>query len=278
MAAIGQHNQLRIVKFVDFGAYLDGLDMGEILLPKRYQTEDMKIGDKIDVFLYLDSEDIPVATTETPLITVGRCAVLKVVEVNEVGTFMDWGLMKDLLVPFGEQVQPMKVGRSYLVTAYIDDRSGRIVGSNRLEKHLSDVSIYHKAGKAVDMFVVGETELGYKVVVDQHFLGVLYRDEVPRVLKPNEAISGFVKSVRSDGKLDLSMRPPRAQQTFDTLSEKVLQHLRDNDGKSNITDNSSPEEILKAFGTSKGKYKKTIGHLYKQGVIKLSKTEISLAD
>lgn len=276
MAALGQFNQLPIAKFVDFGAYLDAGDMGEILLPKRYLPEGLEIGDTVDVFLYLDSEDTPIATTEKPLVTVGRCAVLKVTDVNKFGAFLDWGLMKDLMVPFGEQVERMQVGKSYLVTAYIEDRSGRIVASNRLEKHLSDKSIYHKAGQPVEMIVIGETPLGYKVVVDQHFMGLLYRDEAPRKLKPNEQISGYVKEIRPDGKLDLSMRAPRAQQTFDALSEKVLEHLRDNGGRSTITDTSSPEEILKVFGTSKGKYKKTIGHLFKQGVIKLTKDEISL--
>lgn len=276
MAYLGQINQLRVVKFVDFGLYLDGGDMDEILLPKRYVPEGVEIGDQIEVFLYLDSEDLPIATTETPKITVGKCAVLKVVEVNQVGAFLDWGLMKDLLVPFGEQVYPMKVGESHLVTAYIEDRKGRITASNRLDKHLSDKSIYHKPGQMVELIIADTTPLGYKAVVDQHFIGLLFKDEAPKQLRVGQKITGFIKTIRPDGKIDLSMRKNAPGEVYDSLSTAILEHLKESGGSSTITDKSSPEAIHDAFGVSKSSYKKAIGHLFKLKKISLTKEKISL--
>lgn len=276
MAFLGQINRLRVVKFVDFGLYLDGGDLGEILLPKRYVPEDVRVGDALEVFVYLDSEDLPIATTETPKITVGKCAVLKVVAVNKVGAFLDWGLMKDLMVPYGEQVGRMKVGESHLVTAYIDDRQGKITASAKLDKHLSEKSIYHKPGQMVEMIIAAQTPLGYKAVVDQHFFGLLYNDEAPRPLKVGQKITGFIKTVREDGKIDLSLRKTPPAQVYDSLSTAILKHLEENGGRSHITDKSSPGEIHDVYGVSKSSYKKAIGHLYKLKKIKLSKEEITL--
>lgn len=276
MAYLGQMNQLPVVKFVDFGLYLDGGELGEILLPKRYIPEDTEVGDTLEVFVYLDSEDLPIATTETPKVTVGQCAVLKVVAVNKVGAFLDWGLMKDLMVPYSEQIGRMSVGESHLVTVYIDDRKGKITASAKLDKHLSDKSIYHKPGQMVELIIAAETPLGYKAVVDQHFLGLLFKDEAPKSLKIGKKITGFIKTIRKDGKIDLSMRKTPPAQVYDSLSTAILKTLEANGGSSNITDKSSPETIHEAYGVSKSSYKKAIGHLYKLKKIQLSKEKITL--
>lgn len=276
MATLGYLNQLEIVKLVAFGAYLDGGDMDNILLPARYLPKDAAVGDEVEVFVYLDSDDRPVATTETPKVMLDQCALLEVVDVNSVGAFLDWGLSKDLLVPYGEQATPMRKGQSYVIRAYMDPNDGRLIGSSKLDKHLAETSVYHKAGQSVSLRIAGQSKLGYKAIVDEFYIGLLFFDEAPPGLEMGEYLPGFIKAVRSDGKLDLTTRAAKPDDVFGELSNKVLQQLIDNDGVSTITDKSSPADILKAYGVSKSSYKKTIGHLLKLGKISITREQITL--
>ncbi len=279
MINVGQNNRMKVTKTVDFGVYLDGEDLGEILLPKRYLPENTKPGDELDVFLYLDSDDRLIATTETPKARVGECAALKVVEVNRIGAFLDWGLPKDLLVPYPEQAIPMKVGNTYVVYVYIDEHTGRIAASSKLDKFLPDTTIYHKAQQPVDMLIHARTDLGYKVVVDGTHLGLLYKNEVFQPLRIGQRIKGYIKSIRDDHKLDLTLQLPNAQVAGrESLKELILADLRANGGQSTLTDKSPPEDIYAQYHVSKGSYKKALGALYKEKKISIGKDAITLND
>ena len=277
MAEIGKINQLKVVKRVDFGLYLDGGDLGEILLPTRYVPEGSEIDDWLEVFIYLDSEDRLIATTQTPKVTVGECAVLEVVAVNRVGAFLDWGLPKDLLTPFSEQTERMEVGKSYVVFAFLDDIKDRITSTMRLDNHLYDKSAYFKAEQPVDLIIWDETELGYKAAINGTHSGLLYRSEVFRPLSYGDQAKGFIKSVREDGKIDLTLQlAPHA--TRSALSDRILKTLRDQGGVSMISDKSPPEEIYKTYKVSKGSYKKALGGLYRKKLIRIEKDRIVLLE
>ncbi len=277
MAAIGKHNTLTITKIVDFGVYLDGGNEEDILLPARYVPEGCEVGAAIEVFVYLDSEDLPIATTETPKAMVGECVSLKVIEVNEVGAFLDWGLPKDLLVPFSEQSKPLEVGRSYVVYLYIDKASERIVASTKVDKFLAETSIYFTAGQAVDLLIYGRTDLGYKAVINNAVIGLVFHNEVFKPLRVGEATKGFIKQVRADGKLDLCLQLAN-KQGLDSLAEQVLAYIQEQGGSTTLTDRSSPADIAAQFGVSKKSYKKALGGLYKQRKIVITPDRISLAD
>lgn len=275
MVRIGQKNRLRVVKQVDFGLYLDAADDGRILLPKRYVPDGAGIGDDIDVFVYLDSEDELIATTEVPKIEVGQCAYLKVKDVNAVGAFLDWGLPKDLLIPFKEQAKPLKVGDGCVVYAYLDS-SDRIAASTRLDRHLFEEARYLKPGQAVDLQIWGRSDMGYKAVINHRNLGLIFRDDAFRPLRIGEKLPGFIKSIRDDGKIDLTLQL-QSQQGRETLTEQILAHLRANGGSSSLTDKSPPEAIYRQFNVSKGSYKKALGALYKARKIIIGTDTISLA-
>ena len=275
MAELGKLNILTVIKTVDFGLYLDGGDLGEILLPNRYIPEGCAVGDQIEVFVYLDSDDLPIATTETPKAMVGECAYLEVVAVNQIGAFLDWGLPKDLLVPFGEQQKPMQVGQSYLVYLYIDDASERITASTRLDKFLPDTSPYYKDQQPVDLQVFGQTDLGYKVVVNGSVLGLIFNSDVFKPLTYGQRVKGYIKRVRPDKKLDLCLQLPN-REALDALSEQILAFIKKQGGTTTLTDKSPPEEIAKQFGVSKSSYKKALGKLYKKRLIVIEKTHIDL--
>lgn len=272
---IGNYNQLKVSKLVDFGLYLDAGEVGEILLPKRYAPADAKPGDLLDVFVYLDSEDRLIATTEQPLACVGDTCALKVVAVNDTGAFLDWGLPKDLLVPFGEQVEPMIEGEAYVVHIYLDHIRKRITASTKLNRHLPETSAWHKPGQKVELLIWGETRLGYKAVVDGTHLGLLFHSEVYRLLRRGDLIDGYIRSIREDGKLDLTLRQnPKTERL--SLGERILADLRANQGVSTLTDKSAPEAIRDRYQVSKGNYKKALGMLYKQRLIRIEKDRITL--
>lgn len=203
MAQIGQYAQLLIVKFVDFGAYLDAGKLGTILLPKRYLNDQMSLGDPVDVFIHLDSNDIPVATTLKPRACVGQSAYLPVVDINNAGAFLDWGLPKHLLVPFNEQHKRFELGRSYVVTLYLDPYSERIVGSSRLNRHLEESAHNLSAGQAVSLLICGKSDMGYKAVINDRYLGLIFRDDAFKPLSYGERTQGYIKAIRRDGKIDL---------------------------------------------------------------------------
>jgi uncharacterized protein len=204
---IGKYNTLRVIKEVDFGVYLDGEQEGEILMPVRYVPPHCQVGDYVDVFLYLDSEDRPIATTEKPFAQVGEFAMLRVKSVNKIGTFLDWGIMKDLLVPFREQKVTMIEGRSYLVYILVDDESKRIVASAKLNKYLDKTVPEYTVGQEVDLVIESETDLGYKAIINNLHWGILYENEVFEQLAKGLKVKGYVKKIRTDNKIDLSLHP-----------------------------------------------------------------------
>jgi predicted RNA-binding protein (virulence factor B family) len=275
MVEIGKRNTLRVVKFVDFGVYLDGEDFREILLPNRYVPQGCAVGDDIDIFLYLDSDDLLIATTETPKAMVGESAYLKVVSVNEVGAFLDWGLAKDLLVPFGEQQKPMEVGKSYVVFLYIDDASQRIAASTQIDKFLPDNSLYFKEQQQVDLLIYGRTDLGYKAIVNGVVTGLLFNSDVYTPLQSGQVLKGYIKLVRPDKKLDLYLQIAN-REALDNLSEQILAFLAKEGGRSTLTEKSPPDLIAKQFNASKSSYKKALGKLYKKRLILIEKTHIEL--
>ncbi|RLL55595.1 GntR family transcriptional regulator [Mariprofundus sp. EBB-1] len=278
MAEIGHKNRLRIIKKLDFGIYLDGGDLGEILMPIRYVPETCEIDDEVDVFVYRDSEDRLVATTEEPFAMVGEFALLKAVAVNNIGAFMQWGLMKDLLVPFPEQKPRMEEGKLYVVRIYIDEESQRIVGSARLDGFLHRESEDEfEVGESVNLFIANRTDLGYQVIVEHSHWGMLHNNEVPKGLKRGENVAGFIKNIRDDGRIDLCLHLRPSEKT-DEISQIVIEKLTRNHGFLALTDKSSPEDIHATFGISKGMYKKAVGALYKKKLISLEKNGIQLLD
>ena len=269
---IGEYNELRINRTVDFGAYLIDDDTHEVLLPKRYLTPDMKVGDTIRVFVYNDSENRPVATTEEPKAVVGDFALMRVKAVNKVGAFLDWGLVaKDLLVPFREQRVDMKAGRSYIVRVYLDEASQRIVASAKLTKflNLTEPDYYHR--EKVDVLVVQRNDLGYRVIINNAHWGQIYQNETYQDVNIGDRFTAFVKQVRPDGKIDVTLAKIEKLRV-DDLADRILDHLKAHGGTMSLTDKSSPEDISKAFNCSKKDFKKALGQLYKQERITLGDT------
>lgn len=276
MIKIGKTNNLKVVKKVDFGLYLDGGESGEILLPKRYVDESMEVGEELDVFIYCDSEDRLVATTEKPLIEVGEFGLLKAVEVNRVGAFMEWGLQKDLLVPFREQSQEIRVGGSYVVYAFLDNATKRIVGSTKLNKYVGNRIPRYSEGDTVDILAVHKTDLGYKVIVDNLFWGMIYNNDLFDPLSPGDRIPAYVKTVREDGKIDVTLRERGGERVFQ-LANRIMGYLRDAGGEMALSDSSSPDEIKAVFQCSKKDFKKSLGYLYKKGKILIADGGVTLS-
>jgi predicted RNA-binding protein (virulence factor B family) len=274
MVNIGKINHLQIIKAVSFGLYLDGGGI-EILLPKRYVPEKYELFDYLDVFVYVDSEDRLVAVTDTPYAKVDECAYLKVVDSNHVGAFMDWGLIKDLLVPHNEQVIPLAVGKSYVVYVYLDDETERLAASTKLRNFISETSVYHQEGQQVDLLIQAETEMGYKAIVDNTHIGLIYHNEVFQELSIGQRVQGYIKLIREDHKIDLCLQRP-ARQERDALMERILQDLKQRGGTSDLTDRSPPDSIYRQFSVSKKNYKKALGRLYKQRLIKIEPKKITL--
>jgi len=276
MVEIGKLNRMKVVKEVDFGLYLDGGDLGEILLPTRYVPKNCVAGDEIEVFIYCDSEDRLIATTEKPYVMVGGFACLKVVSVTGNGAFLDWGLPKDLLVPFSEQEHKMEEDKRYVVGVYVDENSDRIVASARLDDFLYDESEDDfEVGEEVSLFVANKSDLGYKLIINDSHWGLLHNQEVIRDLKRGETLTGFIKNIREDGKIDLCLRTLPSEKTGD-VAEMIMQLLRKEGGFIALTDKSPPEEIRAQFGVSKGHYKKAVGALYKKRIITIEEGGIRL--
>ena len=275
MVKVGSFNKLQVVKEVDFGVYLDGEELDTILLPKRYVPAGCELGDWIDVFLYFDSDDLLIATTEKPKVEVGCCEMLTVVDINHAGAFMDWGLPKDLLVPYNEQQKPMEVGYSYVVHVFHDATSDRLAASTKLNHHLDEEPVFLKLREKVNLLIASRTELGYKAVINNESMGLIFRDDAFRPLKVGERLPGFVKAVRADGKIDLVISQSTLQGGHD-LGEQIVTHLRDAGGQSALTDKSDPTEIYRIFKVSKKKYKQALGSLYKSKRILITAANIQL--
>lgn len=275
MIDIGRTHRLQVLQRVDFGVYLDGGDEGRILLPSRDVPDGCAPGDWLEVFVYLDSEDRIIATTARPAIEVGRCASLRVVQVNEIGAFVDWGLSKNLMVPYAEQRWRMTVGRSYVVVAFLDN-TGRIAASTKLRRHLGDPPEDLTVGQEVELLVASHGNLGYEVVVDDTFLGLLFDGDALKKLRLGERLTGYVKNIRPDGKVDLTLQRHDKQARKDLESE-ILQYLQEHGGTLSLTDKSPPEAIFDRFGVSKKAYKKALGGLYKRKKIVIEEERIRLA-
>ncbi|MCA1744237.1 MAG: GntR family transcriptional regulator [Bacteroidales bacterium] len=274
---IGKVNKLKVLRVVTIGVYLDGDTIGDVLMPKRYVPYGTKEGDELEVFIYLDSEDRLIATTETPLAMVGDFAYLKAVSVSNFGAFLDWGLMKDLLVPFREQKEKMEKDRSYLVHVYFDHETGRLAASAKIDRFLDNVSPQYQAGDEVDLMIAGRTELGYKAIINGLHSGILYYNQVFKPLSVGLKLKGYIGKIREDEKIDLMLERP-GYEKMDDLSEQVLAVLRENGGTMQVSDKSSPRDIESYFKMSKKNFKKALGALYKKRLIVLEDEGVRLAD
>jgi predicted RNA-binding protein (virulence factor B family) len=274
MAHIGQMNQLSVVKEVEFGLYLDGGDLGEILLPKRYVPANAKVGQTLEVFIHLDSQDRLVATTDKPMAQIGEVAYLEVTDVNRTGAFMNWGMPKDLFVPFAEQRVPMEKGRSYCVYLYMD-LSDRIAASSKLSLHLKETNDNFKSGQPVKLMVVSRSKMGYTALINGTHLGLIHNSDILQPLRMGQKMQGYIKGIRPDHKINLTLQK-RGQEAQDELGMMIMAVLEANDGVSELTDKSSPEDIFKRYRVSKASYKKALGRLYKAKKIDITHEQISL--
>lgn len=274
---LGKFNQLEVVKEVDFGLYLDGGEEGEILLPTRYVPEGCQVGDMLNVFLYLDIDERLIATTLTPLVQVGQFACLEVAWVNQFGAFLNWGLMKDLFVPFSEQKMKMQVGRKYVIHAHLDDESYRIVALAKVERYLSKDIPDYAPGTEVDILIWQKTDLGFKAIIDNKHSGLLYENEIFCTLETGMQMRAFVKQVREDGKVDLILQKPGFEK-IDDFSKTLLDYIKEHGGRIHLNDKSPAEDIYDTFGVSKKTFKKGVGDLYKKRLISLQENGITLAE
>jgi predicted RNA-binding protein (virulence factor B family) len=275
MLETGKYNTLKVLKEVDFGVYLDGGDGKEILLPTRYLPQDIKTGDEIEVFIYHDNEGRLIATTLRPKAIVGEFCFMQAKSVNEIGTFLDWGLMKDLLVPFNEQKATMREGGWYLVYVRLDNVTGRIMASAKIDKFLDNTLPEYQYNQEVGLIVAEETSLGYRVIIDNLHWGLLYHSEIFRPLKNGDQLKGYIKEVREDEKIDVSLTP-LGYKKVDGLSVVVLNALNTNGGYLPVHDKSDPEQVYALFHCSKKAFKQAIGLLYKQQLITLEHEGIRL--
>ena len=279
MIKLGDYNLLKIVKSVDFGLYLDGDEAGEILLPQRYVTPQMRVGDEIQVFIYLDQDERPVATTETPLAKVGDFACLEVAWTNEYGAFLDWGLMKDLFCPFKEQKMRMIQGKKYLIYCYIDRITYRIVASAKLEKFLSKERPPYQSGDSVEAIIQQKTDLGMKAIVDQRYSGLIFQNEIFQPLHTGDRVTAFVKQVREDGKIDLKLQKYFGKKRITDFSEQLLNYLQvQPNGFCPLHDKSDAEDIYNTFGVSKKTFKRGVGDLFKHHYITIEDNGVRLTD
>lgn len=283
---LGKKNVLKAAWKADFGMYLEGGGYEEkILLPERYVPEGLKVGDEIEVFLYLDNEERLIATTLEPKAMVGDFAYLEVAWVNEYGAFLDWGLMKDLFCPFREQKRRMEQGRSYIVHVHIDEESYRIMASAKVEKYLVRTTpdkdgnpgepIPYKVGDEVSLLVWQKTDLGFKVIIDNAYAGLLYDTQIFRNLHTGDKVKGYISNVRKDGKIDVKLQKSGHEQVTD-FAQVLLKYLQTQGGRCRLGDKSDAEEIKDQFGVSKRTYKQAIGDLYRQRLIKITDNGIEL--
>ncbi len=278
MADLGKMNRMDVVKIVDFGAYVDGWELGEILVPKKYLPADSYVGMELDVFLYKDSEDRIIGTTKKPVVEVGQFAALKVVDTATVGAFLDWGLEKDLLLPYSEQRDRLEKGYTVVVAVYVDN-SERIAASARVERHLENLANnlalmekygeLAKKGEAVEVLVYSQSQLGFNCIINNEVTGLLFRNEVFKFIKIGEKYSAYVRRVRDEGKIDLTLEKPGYEKIGD-FSDLVFAKLEQSGGFLPLNDKSAPDEIARYFETSKKNFKKAIGALYKARKIEIT--------
>ena len=296
---LGDYNTLKMVKIAErpnphsfggkeiFGIYLDGGKEGDILMPQKYVPQGVKIGDDVRCFIYLDQDERPIATTETPFAKVGEFAYLECTWVNEYGAFLNWGLMKDIFCPFREQKRKMEIGERYIVYIYIDEESYRIVASAKVEHFLTDVlTIKNKDSEETDdnkietgaelpILIWQKSPLGFKVIIDNRYQGLIYQDQIFRLVHTGDQLQGYIQNIRPDGKIDVSLQPVGRRQTED-FAETLLQYLKDNNGICELGDKSEADAIYRQFHVSKKVYKRAVGDLYKRRLIMVESTRIKL--
>ncbi len=281
---IGVYNTLTVIKTAlregngeAFGLYLDGGREGEILMPQKYVPEGTAIGDELHVFVYLDHEERPIATTEKPLATVGDFAFLECSWVNEYGAFLNWGVTKDLFCPFREQKMRMEAGSSYIVHIHIDEDTYRLVASAKVEHYFEKEVPHYLPGQEVELLIWQKTDLGFKVIVDNKYPGLIYKNQVFRKVHTGDKIKGYIATVRSDGKIDCTLQP-MGQKYAEDFAEVLLRYLKEHNGQCDLGDKSEAEDIKRRFQVSKKVYKKAIGDLYKRRLISVEPLAIKLVD
>jgi predicted RNA-binding protein (virulence factor B family) len=275
MAEIGRINKLTVKRIREYGAYLDGGELGNILLPIKSVPEKCRIGDEVEVFLYVDNEDRLRATTQKPKATAGQFAKLRVVASSLSGAYLDWGMPKDLFVPKSEQLVRMVEGKSYVVFITLEEGTYRTFASSKLDEFLSQQPPEYREGEEVDLIIYDQTELGYIAVVNQMHGGMVYKNEVFQELQIGQELKGYIKKIREDHKIDLSLQPS-GYQRVDDITQAILKTIKDRGGRISITDKSPPEEIYALFGVSKKIFKKAIGALYKKRLVSIDPKGIKL--
>ncbi|MZI93278.1 GntR family transcriptional regulator [Vibrio sp. CAIM 722] len=276
MINVGQINRLEVVKIADFGVFLDAGEYGSALLPNRFVPNETEVGQTVDAFLYFDSENQIAATTEQPIAKVGEWGLMKIEGVNSIGAFANWGIKgKDLLIPFSEQRGRLALGQTILVYVYTDKASGRIVGTTKFNKWLDNTPSQYTKNQQVDLIIAERSDLGFKAIVNGQHWGMIFPSDVFGKLFIGKKLKGFIKNVREDGKIDLALQKVGVAK-MDDLSSKIVDTLEKKGGFLPLSDKSSPEAIFAEFRTSKGTFKKSIGGLYKQGVIVIEKEGIRL--
>ena len=274
---IGEINSLKVSRDTPHGLFLVDDEGEDVLLPGKYLRGDEKEGDVMELFVYNDSEDRLVATTETPKIMLNGFATLKVIDVNKNGVFLDWGLDKDLLVPFKEQNKKMQLGQNYVVKMYLDEDTDRLVATAKVKKYLSNENLTISLGEKVDLTIFNQSDLGFDVIINNAHFGLIYKNEVFAPIQVGDKLTGFIKCTREDGKIDVSLQPD-IKTHIENSTDAILNALKSNGGKLNLSDKSSPEEIYSALHISKKSFKKSIGSLYKQKKIKIERKEILLLE
>ena len=274
MLQIGVYHTLKIDRETKVGLFLVNAT-DDVLLPNKYVPNDFTIGDDLTVFVYLDHEERPVATTLKPLITLNSFAVLKVNYINKFGAFLNWGMEKDLFAPFKEQARPMEKDKRYIVTMYLDKQTGRLAASSKINQFLDKEPLDIEVGQEVDLMVSHITEIGINVIINGKFRGLAYQNEVFETVSPGYKTKGYIKTIRPDGKIDVSFQK-QGFEAIDDSSQQVLEALKQNDGLLRLNDNSHPEEIKSVLKMSKKTFKKAIGSLYKQKLIDINNEGIQL--
>jgi predicted RNA-binding protein (virulence factor B family) len=276
MAHIGQYNTLTVIAVTEKGPYLDAGELGEVLLPNRFSPENCKVGDSLTVFIYVDTADRIISTTEKPLAQVDEFVSLKVSQINKMGAFLDWGLPKDLLVPYNQQHTPMEEGKYYLVRVYLDTSTNRLAASSKLDKFIDIWPAEYQKWDKVNLIIGGKTDLGFKAIINNQHWGLLFDNEIFQPLRVGKNVTGYIKNIREDGRIDLSLSRPGEGKVND-FSEKLLAHIAEHDGFSPIHDKSPPELIQRTLGVSKKTFKATVGNLLKKGKITIEKDGIRLS-
>jgi len=277
MATVGRYNTLKILRETGSGYFLDGDALGDILLPGKYVPHGLKPDEEVEVFLYFDSEDRIIATKEEPYCEVGEFALLEVVEVNAVGAFLNWGLQKDLVVPFREQHVKMEPGSWHVVYVYLDEQTNRIAASAKVDKFLGKELAAFKPGDEVELFIYGPCPLGYNAIINNSHWGMLYAGEVFQPLNRGEHINGYINKVREDGKIDLNLYPA-GHKKAETSAELIVEYLKRKGGFIPLTDKSPANDIYETFGISKKNFKMAVGSLYKNRVIEIGQNGIRLIE